>query len=80
MSALIFAIFFWLAALSCLISSSLPLFFSSIRAYGLQPVNPRSSQAVSSLLNDPRVASIRARAASGAITRQQAAQALQSLK
>lgn len=50
------------------------------KAYGLQPVNPRSSQAVSSLLNDPRVASIRARAASGAITRQQAAQELQSLK
>lgn len=50
------------------------------KAYGLQPVSPRSSQAVSSLLNDPRVASIRARAASGAITRQQAAQELKSLQ
>ena len=50
------------------------------KAYGLQPVSPRSSQTASSLLNDPRVASIRARAASGAITRQQAIKEIESLK
>lgn len=50
------------------------------KAYGLQPVNAKTSQGISGLKNDPRVAVIRAKAASGAITRQQAEKELLNLK
>jgi len=53
---------------------------SRAKSIGLEVLKPDQQQTVSSLLNDPRVASIRARAASGAITRQQAAQELKSLQ
>ena len=50
------------------------------QSLGLQVSTPQAGQSRSSLASDPRVASIRARMNSGAITRQQAAQELQSLK
>ena len=50
------------------------------QSLGLQVTAPQAGQSRSSLASDPRVASIRARMNSGAITRQQAAQELQSLK
>jgi hypothetical protein len=50
------------------------------QSLGLQALTPQAAQSRSSLASDPRVASIRARMNSGAITRQQAAQELQSLK
>jgi hypothetical protein len=50
------------------------------QSLGLQVAAPQAGQPRSSLASDPRVASIRARMNSGAITRQQAAQELQSLK
>jgi hypothetical protein len=50
------------------------------QSLGLQASTPQAGQPRSSLASDPRVASIRARMNSGAITRQQAAQELQSLK
>ncbi len=53
---------------------------SRAKSIGLEVLKPDQQQTVSSLLNDPRVASIRARAASGAITRQQAAQELKSIQ
>ena len=57
---------------------------SKAKSIGLETINPSKTTAAgqsrSSLASDPRVASIRARMNSGAITRQQAAQELQSLK
>ena len=50
------------------------------QSLGLQVAAPQAGQPRSALASDPRVASIRARMNSGAITRQQAAQELQSLK
>jgi len=50
------------------------------QSLGLQALTPQAAQSRSSLASDPRAASIRARMNSGAITRQQAAQELQSLK
>ncbi len=50
------------------------------QSLGLQVATPQAGQPRSALASDPRVASIRARMNSGAITRQQAAQELQSLK
>lgn len=50
------------------------------QSLGLQVSTPQAGQSRSLLASDPRVASIRARMNSGAITRQQAAQELQSLK
>jgi hypothetical protein len=50
------------------------------QSLGLQALTPQSGQSRSSLASDPRVASIRARMNSGAITRQQAAQELKSLQ
>ena len=50
------------------------------QSLGLQVAAPQAGQPRSALASDPRVASIRARMNSGAITGQQAAQELQSLK
>lgn len=50
------------------------------QSLGLQALIPQTGQSRSSLLSDPRVAAIRARQASGAITKQQAIQQIESLK
>jgi hypothetical protein len=50
------------------------------QSLGLQVATPQSGQSRSPLLSDPRVAAIRARQASGAITKQQAIQQIESLK
>jgi hypothetical protein len=50
------------------------------QSLGLQALTPQSGQSRSSLASDPRVAAIRARQASGVITKQQAIQQIESLK
>lgn len=50
------------------------------QSLGLQALMPQTGQSRSPLLSDPRVAAIRARQASGAITKQQAVQQIESLK
>lgn len=50
------------------------------QSLGLQALMPQTGQSRSPLLSDPRVAAIRARQASGAITKQQAIQQIESLK